>query len=272
MSVLSASTISFLPILGILTSALVVIVLVVAIASAVRREDGSGAGPVAFFLFGMSLLTISLGVVSAGVLTYSVSELVGPSPQGIFSAIGSSTNFCSSSSGSSSSLIPTNSPSSFSNSNGTNIDLCGNSGSSDLNLAGSNSDTDPYISAAVFAGIFLVIAVLGFGLAFSRARRLVGSVGFGRPTVGRLPLTYAFLMAGLAAISLLAFVPIAGDSIFRAIAPGVNGTSGHAGGLRMLVTFAVLSGLSAAILVYHLRMARSLREPDALADDSTATL
>jgi hypothetical protein len=66
----------------------------------------------------------------------------------------------------------------------------------------------------------------------------------------------------------MVFVPLSVDSIFRAIAPGVNETSGHADGLRNLVTFLALSALTAAILVYHLRYASRLKETPILSWES----
>jgi hypothetical protein len=112
---------------------------------------------------------------------------------------------------------------------------------------------------------------VGFILTWRRARQLVDDGCLGEAPVGRLPLNYAYLVAGLAALALLVFVPVAADSIFRAIAPGVNETSGHADGVRNLVTFLALSVFAGGILVYHLRYADSLRMvPTVSGDDQDA--
>jgi hypothetical protein len=68
-------------------------------------------------------------------------------------------------------------------------------------------------------------------------------------------------------VLLLVFVPLTVDGVFRAIAPGVNNTSGHADGIRTFVTFAVLSALTAVGLIYHLHFANQRREPPQAASD-----
>ena len=65
----------------------------------------------------------------------------------------------------------------------------------------------------------------------------------------------------LSGLLLLVFVPIAADSIFRGIAPGINQTYSHADGLRDLVTYLALSLVAGFVLVYHLRYARTMTEP-----------
>ncbi|HUE59601.1 MAG TPA: hypothetical protein VMO88_08475, partial [Acidimicrobiales bacterium] len=54
-------------------------------------------------------------------------------------------------------------------------------------------------------------------------------------------------------------------------APGVNETSGHADGVRNLITFLVLSGLGALVLAYHLRFASRLRDDTTLGGALTGT-
>jgi hypothetical protein len=136
-----------------------------------------------------------------------------------------------------------------------------------LSLSSVPSGTNHYISVAVAAALFGLATLVGYSLTWRRARQLVDHTGLGEPPVGRLPLNYAYLVAGLAALSLLVFVPVAADSNFRAIAPGVNETSGHADGVRNLITFLALSVLAGGILIYHLRYAATLRTPPTLTGD-----
>jgi hypothetical protein len=117
---------------------------------------------------------------------------------------------------------------------------------------------------SVLGGLFGLTAAAAYGLLWRRARRLIGEAGLGNPPIGLLPITYCYLIAGIAVLSLLVFVPVFADNIFRAIAPGVNETSGHSDGVRNLVTFFVLTGLTGLILRYHLGYLHSLRNPSAL--------
>jgi hypothetical protein len=129
----------------------------------------------------------------------------------------------------------------------------------ELNLF-SDDSTNHNISVAVAAALFGIAALVGYALVWPRARRLIARSDLD-DRLEQFALGYAYLMAGLSAIALLVFVPFSADSVFRAIAPGINQMSGHAEGTRDLVTFLVLSAFAAAILVYHLRLARDLRAP-----------
>jgi len=131
--------------------------------------------------------------------------------------------------------------------------------SDELSLSSSNS-TNHSISAAVAAALFAIAAFLGYALVWPRACLLVARSDLD-DGLEQFALGYAYLVAALAAISLVVFLPVAVDNVFRAIAPGINQTSGHAPGGRGLVTFLALSALAAAVLVYHLRLARDLRDP-----------
>ena len=282
MSFVTTSTV-FSPILGLLLAVIVLTVIVAVIASATR--GGKGAGGAAYFAFGLSLVALGIGVATAGVVTHSVSELVGPTPQSFVSPGFSPglTTYCSSSLSPTppnpppvtpgpltTTIAPANPP------NGMNDTTCpysagGNggfySGSSAPLVADFSDGTNHYTSISVLAGLFLITTAVGYLLAWRRARRMVNEVGLGQPPLGTLPVTYGYLVAGLTALSLLVFVPLAADNVFRAIAPGVNETSGHAGGVRNLVTFGVLGGLSAGILRYHLRYLARLRATDSPAGE-----
>ncbi len=67
-----------------------------------------------------------------------------------------------------------------------------------------------------------------------------------------------YLVAGSAAVARLGFVLAVADSIFRAIAPGVNQASGHADSRRNVVTLPALTAMAAGTLVYHLQLAAVL--------------
>lgn len=286
MSFLTTTTELFAPILGILFGGIVLAVIVVTVVSAVR---GNGAGAVAYFIYGLCLVSLVIVVTTAGIVTHSVSELVGPGPQ-IYSAApldcasppGTSSptslpikafygtgGFCYGSSQSASAASPSPpatsppvsspqvpSPPSASpqfSPPGVSSPLVGSSATGD--------DSNHFISVSVLAGLFGVTASATFLLLWRRARRLTNEVGLGDPPVGLLPVTYGYLVAGIAVLSLLVFGPIFADNIFRAIAPGVNETSGHADGLRNLVTYFLLAGLTGFILRYHLQYLKGLRNP-----------
>ncbi|HEX6393097.1 MAG TPA: hypothetical protein VFZ97_06620 [Acidimicrobiales bacterium] len=278
MSFVTTSTF-FSPILGILLAVAVLTVIVVVIASAVRAGR---AHAVAYFVFGLSLVTLATAVSMAGVVTHSVSELVGPAPQSIDT--GTSGFPCPPPSGSTSpSTPPPNTlpspgsalrpPAAVPGSNGAsglsafcqsieNAQASSGDGGivsgSTTDLVAPTDDTNHFISVSVLAGLFGVAAAIGYLLLWRRGRTMVMEIGLDQPPLGRLPVTYGYLIAGLAVLSLLVFAPLAADNIFRAIAPGVNETSGHADGVRNLITFLVLSGLTAVILLYHLRYLSSL--------------
>jgi hypothetical protein len=260
-------------------SAIVLAGIVIAVIAAFvggRNGNVRTVGPVTYFLYGLSLLTLVVGVSTAGITVHAVTELVGPTPQAF--PFGANLPPCPSSP--SSTTTSTTTPGPFGGSGGFpcldpsgQVTIYGSSQNPDQNPAylneGSNSsvlgfavtdDTNHYISMAVTAGLFAVAALVGYLLVWRRANKLIDTSGFGQPPVGRFPLSYAYLVAGLAAVALLVFVPLTADSIFRAIAPGVNGASGHADGIRSLVTFLTLGLLSGGILRYHLQLAATLRK------------
>jgi hypothetical protein len=121
-------------------------------------------------------------------------------------------------------------------------------------------DSNQYISAAVTAGLFALAALIGYLVVWPRSRRVGSESDTDQGRVRQFGIAYGYLVAALAAVSLLIFVPVAADNVFRAIAPGVNQASGHADGIRGFITSAVLSALSAIALVYHLRYTNRLRE------------
>lgn len=270
---------AFGPILGVLAAVVVVTVIVVVIASAVRGNRGVGA--VTYFVFGLSLVTLTAGVSVAGVTAHSVSQLVGPTAESFnppsfpdCSSISSTTAVPPSLSATTSTTVFPSGSSGLSDScqglNGNGQALASGGGYAPLNrafLSASSDATNHFISVSVLAGLFLIVAASAYYLLWRRARQMVVEVGLGEPPVGALPITYGYLVAGLAVLSLLVFVPLFADNIFRAIAPGVNETSGHADGLRNLVTFGVLSGLSALILRYHLGYLRSFRSTESQGTD-----
>jgi hypothetical protein len=269
------------PFLGVVMVLVVVVVVLTIFGAVVAGRNGGvrNTAPAAYFLFGLSLVTLTVAVASVGMTVSALSQLVGPSsqsfaPPGFFPP-------CASVSPS------TTSPATGSNSGAATTIVAPTtvvpgplpqppdgipcpstigpgsiySGVGFSNLTSPIDDSNHYISVAVAAALFGVVAMVGYFLAWRRARRPSSmGAGLGLPPDGRLPVSYGYLVAALAALSLLVFVPVAADSIFRAVAPGVNETSGHAGGLRSLVTFLTLSAVSAAILRYHLRYAAALRE------------
>ena len=254
MNIVTTSSLLFAPILGLLLVALVIVVVITVIALAARNDDGRPriTGPVTYFLLGISLATLAIGVTTAGIVTHSVSDLVGPAASDSFS------------SSISSSCFPTTDTTLPNNNFSGGSDSCSSGPSSVPLISGSGDNDNHSISVAVAAGLFGLAALAGFLLVWRRVLATIRERGIGVPPLGRLPLSYAYLVAGLAALSLLVFAPLAADNIFRAIAPGVNETSGHADGVRNLITFLVLTGLATAILVYHLRFASRLRtEPPA---------
>jgi hypothetical protein len=280
---------------------LVVVVTVVVAAVAARNGAARSTGPVAYFLFGLSLVTLVVGLSTAGVTIHAISELVGPTPQSFPTGPFPSGAYpvpCTPTP--SSSTTPTTSAASPTSAPATTIgpftiptvpvpngipcsDISGMTGQglgtgtsgvagSYLSLSSVPSGTNHYISVAVAAALFGIAALIGYSLTWRRARQLVDDRGLGEPPVGNLPLNYAYLVAGLAALSLLVFVPVAADSIFRAIAPGVNETSGHADGVRNLITFLALSVFAGGILVYHLGYAASLRMVPTVTGNDQAAL
>jgi hypothetical protein len=245
----------------------VLIVVVIGAAAGSRSGAGQSTSPVAYFFYGVSLLCLGIMVSSAGVAIHAVTELVGPAPQGF--PVNAFQVPCTTPS----SPGPTSSPSTppdaglcYQNSAPLVGPVSADGSGGFVNLIPSD-DRNRDISVAVAAALFGIVALVGYRLVWRRARGLGEEVELGEPPVGRLPLTYAYLVAGLSAVALLVFVPIGADNIFQAIAPGINGANGHANGVRSLVTFTILSALAGVILTYHLRYARSVWDADTHPDD-----
>ena len=226
--------------LAVVFALVVVIVVGALVVFALRGGNGhrSPLRPYALFLLGVSLVSVVALVVSAGIATHAVANLVGPSPLPADSAIEASTP-----APPTGSLVPS-------------ID-----GGHSVSYPSDQTDQRNHdITRAVIAGMFGLSAGVGYLVAWRRSRRLFDPVDADAVGLGRLPLGYAYFMAGLGALAVLGFVPASAAALFRALAPGVNGTSGHADGLRKLATFAVVAGLSAWVMAGHLRIARRLRE------------
>jgi len=278
---------------------LLAVAVVVGVAARGRNGGPRRAEPAAYFLFGLSLLCLGVTVISAGIAVHAVSELVGPAPgSAILGAFPASGDLGLPPCSAASSPSPASPPSTATSSSATTLPTtattipadipCINYGdspsssssllysplpgtsfgsslgvASELNLFSGHS-TDYYISVAVAAGLFGIAGFVGYALVWPRARWLAATSDLEDRRAGSVPVGYAYLMAGLAALALLVFVPLALDSIFRSIAPGVNETSGHAAGARDLVTFLVVAASAGAVLVYHLRFAQGLRDLELL--------
>jgi hypothetical protein len=249
-----------------LVGVLVVAVLLAILAAAALRGRTSASrrpGPELYFGYGLSLMCILVTVISVGIAVHSVADLVGPSPG--FSGLGAVSNCVvthpSSNEQFSQCSLPLSSSSSANLTRPLSVYPSTSAGSAStgvvLGVIGSEQ-TNHEISVAVAAGLFALVAAGGWLLVWPRARRAdaraTDDVG-ATATFSPLGNAYRYLVAGLAGITLLVIVPVTADSVFRAIAPGVNQTSGHAPGVRDLVTFAALSLLLGAVLVYHLRVA-----------------
>jgi hypothetical protein len=234
---------------------LLFLVVIVAVAVAANRGANGPRSPLrsyALFLLGVSFATLVMLVVSTGIATHAVSNLIGPTPVQNVDV----------------STVPagaTNSP--------TDIPVPppagGAIGSYRTTVASDRQDQRNHdITEAVIAGLFALSAAVGYGLAWRRAKTLPGGLSADREVLGRLPLSYAYLIAGLAALAVLVLAPLSASALFRAIAPGVNGTSGHADGLRKLATFGVVLALSVWILQVHLRLTTRLRAGLSTGDNS----
>jgi hypothetical protein len=195
--------------------------------------------PEALFLFGVSLVSLVIGVASVGVGIHAVAQLVGPSPANV--------------------SFPTLPPEAFADggpasgsaAGGVVIpsdEVSGASGSvlETLNVGG--DQTNHYISVAVEAALFAVAAAACYSAAWKRAQRSSGA---------GLRSGYGYLVAGLAAVATLVLAPVSANEVFRAVAPGVTGAAGHAEGARGVVTFGALLAISLFILRAHLRFAAS---------------
>ena len=200
------------------------------------REDRPG--PMPYFLNGVALACIIVGVFAAAVTVHSVASLVGPAPN-------SSVNISSSSS----TAIGQSASGGFTNSFNTGTDNGFSAPETESSVVRNQN-----VSDSVTAGLFLVVALVGFRLVWPRALREVAD-----RAGADLALRYAYFVAGLAALALLVLVPLTADNVFRAIAPGVASAPGHADGVRNLLTFGLVSVLLAVILRYHLQYATRLR-------------
>jgi hypothetical protein len=257
-----------------------VLLVAVVVGLAWRGRDGFNhrPGPVTYFLYGLSLVCLVIVLVGTGIGIHAAAHAIGPtSPAPDFS---DSLPFQPCSTGdtsapsttippdqlpcidfgqsgqSESGLIPApdqSSPDSSSTASGSAVGYA--------SLVADGSDRNQYISAAVIASLFALAGLIGYLVVWPRSRRNGSESGADRRGIKQFAVAYGYLVAALSAVLLLIFVPLAVDNAFRAIAPGVNNASGHADGIRGLVTFAVLSGLATIGLVYHLRYANRLREP-----------
>ena len=110
-------------------------------------------------------------------------------------------------------------------------------------------------------GFFGSVALGGYALAWPRARRLVDSpVPTSAPWGNSQSTTPTWSPGWLGCrcwCSCLSLRTAFSGPSHR----GINQTYGHADGLRDLVTYLALSVVAGSILMYHLRFARTLREP-----------
>jgi hypothetical protein len=237
-----------------------------------RGHDGVDPrpGPAAYFFYGLSLVCLIVALIGTGVGVHAATQAIDPSspsaanfgnfenpppcPTGGVTTPSTTIpdaelpciNFGDSESG------LTTEPSSPSPS-GSSVGY--------VNLVSGPTERDQYISVSASAGFLALAGLIGYLIVWPRSRRAGGESGVDPRWLRQFGVGYGYLVAGLSAMSLLIFVPVAADSVFRAIAPGVNQASGHADGVRGFITFAVLSALSAMVLVFHLRYADRLREP-----------
>ncbi len=249
---------------------LIVVAAVIVFALRGRSGRAGRAGPAAYMGYGLSFVCISVGLVAGGIAVHSVSELVGPAPL-TFDGIGPEFPPCSS----------TQSTATTDPAVGTGLVPCVNYGTSSAGQAtfpigtstsdgglfsaslvasGGGSDRNQYISDAVAAALFALVAGFAYRWIWRRTRQLHSGMVEDLVALDQFGANYGYLIAGLAAASLLLFVPLAADAVFRAVAPGIAQASGHADGLREFVTFLALSGAAAGLVVYHLRYARALTD------------
>jgi hypothetical protein len=258
-----------------LTPALIVlgVVLVGVVVGLVwRGREGADRrpGPATYFLYGLSLVCLVVVLVGTGVGVHATAQAIGPNSS--FPAIGNIEDFppcptadaatpattippdqvpCLYFGQSESGLAP--GPSQSSQAGSTAI----GSGT----LVAPVTDRNQYISAAVTAGLFALAGLIGYLVVWPRSRRVASESGADQGSIKQFGIAYGYVVAALSAVLLLLFVPLTVDNVFRAIAPGVNETSGHAEGIRGFVTFAVVSALATIGVLYHLRYANKLREP-----------
>ncbi len=106
--------------------------------------------------------------------------------------------------------------------------------------------TDQYVSQAVLAGLFFIVSLLAFAGINWRIGKDRGS-DLARPSIG----AYSIFVALISAVAVLVLIPLAGDAIFQAVAPRVNGIHGFAPGLTNLVTeVALLAVFVPSVIVY----------------------
>lgn len=241
-----------------------------------RDEADRRPGPVTYFLYGMSLVCLVVMLVGTGIGVHSTAQAIGPtSPSPNFD---NSLQFQPCPTGDSSTPSTTIPPdqlpcvefgqSGQSTSGLTPAPDQSSQGSSSAfgssvgysTLVANVSDRNQYISAAVTAGLFALAGLIGYLVVWPRSRRNGSQSGADRARIKQFGVAYGYLVAALSAVLLLIFAPLAVDHVFRAIAPGVNETAGHADGIRGSLTFTVLSALTAFALIYHLRYANRLRE------------
>jgi hypothetical protein len=196
---------------------------------ALRSRPPSGArDPAAYFYLTMSLIFLAVGITAAGVGTYAVAQLVGPQPAGTHWA------------GCFGFSCTTFAPS-----------VIGNGGTAFYSVA--YKPHDVAIAVAVGAGLFLFVALAGYLITWPRTRRVDDGI----------LASYRYLVAGLAAITLLIVVPLTAYGVFQAVDPTVAGLRGHAPGVRNLIALVVVSALVGAVLRYHLTMGSAKSsEPD----------
>jgi hypothetical protein len=257
-----------------LTPALIVlgVVLVAVVVGLIwRGRDGVDRrpGPATYFLYGLSLVCLVVVLVGTGIGAHATAQAIGPaspSPN-----IGNIEDFppcptgdtatpsttippdqlpCLDFGQSESGLIPAPEQSSQASSSAVGYGT----------LVANVSDRNQYISAAVTAGLFGLGGLIGYLVVWPRSRRVASESGADQRRNKQFAVAYGYLVAAMSGVLLLIFVPLAIDNVFRAIAPGVNEASGHADGIRGLVTFALLSALATIGLVYHLRYVNKLRE------------
>jgi hypothetical protein len=192
------------------------------------RSPAGPRNPATYFYLTMTLIFLIVGITAAAVGVYAVAQLVGPAPPPSL-GIG---------------CVALNCTTFYPN-------VIGNGRMEMYSVA--YNPHDLAIETAVGAGLFLVVALVGYLFAWPRARQVGGEV----------LASYRYLVAGLAVITLLIVVPLTAFSVFQVVDPTVAGLHGHAPGIRNLLALAVVSALVGVALRYHLGMVSSERsEPD----------
>jgi hypothetical protein len=247
---------------------LIVVGAVIAVALRGRNGRVGRAGPAAYLGYGLSLVCILVGVTAMGSAVHSVAELVGPASVD-FIGIGVEFPPCSvtQSTATTNPAVPSNFVPciNYGTSSSNQASLPVGSSISGASTFGASlgafpgvSDHNEYISDAVAAALFALVAGIGYRLIWRRTRQLGAGVQQDLVALDQFGASYGYIIAGIAGASLLLFVPVAADAVFRAAAPGIAQASGHADGLREFATFLALSIVAALVLIYHLRYARHL--------------